>query len=133
MLQQSIFQVPLAAILTLSSGAGATQFPDTLGPASGFYWCVRRLSVQGYTAGSVTVYKNAPPVGGAIIGTPEVFLPVPQAGNFYLGKSEGMLNPTDALSISATGITLATGYAGIQVNGTADCFPASLLWSYLGL
>lgn len=128
---QYLFQVPLSCIVTITAGAGAAQFPDTMGPGAGYYWNIRRLSVQGFTAGSVIVYKNAPPVGGVVVGTPEVFVPFPQAGTATLGRGEGLLNPTDALTISGTGITVATGYAGLQVNGVADCFPAWLLPDYL--
>lgn len=128
---QYLFQIPLSALVTITAGSGAAGFPDTMGPGAGFYWNIRRLSVQGFTAGSVIVYKNAPVVGGVVVGTPEVFVPFPQAGTATLGRGEGLLNPTDALTISATGITLAAGYAGIQVNGSADNFPAWLLPDYL--
>lgn len=131
LLAQSLFQVPLTAIVPITAGAGAVQLPDTMGPGAGFYWNLRRFTVQGFSAGTVLIYKNAPVVGGVVIGTPEVIVPVPQAGTQTLGRGEGLLNPTDAITIACSGITVAAGYAGVQLNGVADCFPAWLLPDYL--
>lgn len=134
-LAQEVFQVPLVGLVPIAAGVGAAMFPDSISPNTGYYWSIRRLSVQGFSAGSVLIYKNGAlnPTATGVLGTPEVMIPIPQAGVFTLGRAEGLMNPGDIALAAALGITLTAGYAGVQINGAADCFPAWLLADYLGL
>lgn len=131
-LAQEMYQVPIVVpILPITAGSGALQISDNSGPGAGFYWSVRRMQLQGFTAGSAIAYRNGQIVGGALVGTPEVVAPFPQAGVFTFGRGELLLNPNDWLAFTATGITVQAGYAGVQIQGTADCFPVWLLPEYL--
>ena len=127
-----LHQVPVTAPgIPLSAGAGALQMADTLSPKAGYMWSLRRLSCVGYTAGTVNVYKNGAVVGGVAIGG-ELVAPFPTAGVFTFGRGEMLMDQNDQLIISASGITLASGYAGIQIGGAADNFERWLLPEYLG-
>jgi hypothetical protein len=130
-LAREMYQVPFAGLITITTGAGALGSFDGNGPGSGYFWSVRRLSLQGFSAGTVTLYKNATVNGGAIVGTPEVLPSFPQSGVFTFGRGEVLLNPNDWLGFAAAGITVTSAYAGVQINGTADCFPVELLPEYL--
>jgi hypothetical protein len=135
-LAQEMTQAPLIIpLMNITAGAGSVGSTDNSGPFSGYYWSVRRIQIQGFTAGSVISYRNGELAGtnngGTLIGTPEVVAPFPQAGVFTFGRGELLLNPNDWLTWVASGITLATGYGGVQIQGVADSFPSWLLPEYL--
>ena len=141
-LMQSMTQVPFTAPIVISASAGSVGSYNGNGPMSGYYWSLRRVQVQGFSAGSLICYRNGELSGntggvaqgiqsGSLIGTPEVMFPVPSAGTFTFGAGEQLLNPCDWMTFVATGITLATGYGVVLLQGTADCFPSYLLGDYL--
>jgi hypothetical protein len=114
-----IRQVPFAAPITLVGGAGVLQQPGTFGVPQGFYWCVRRLAAQGFSAGTVTV--NVDNANG------EPLPPFPQAGVFTFGRAEVLLHPMSQLVFTAAGIT-----GTVQIYGAADAFESWYLPTYLG-
>jgi len=131
---ERLHQVPVGAVqVPLSGGAGAYQMADLLSPKAGFMWGVRRLTASGYTAGSVIAYKNGAVVGGAYLGGGEPIVAFPAAGVQTLGRGECLLDQNDQIIIVCTGITLSSGYQGVQVNGAADCFERWLLPEYMGI
>jgi hypothetical protein len=115
-----IRQVPIYA--TSLGASGTISQPGTLGPPTGFYWGIRRLTASGFTAGTVTFYDSSASgeplavAGSAIAGIPQTF-----------GRGEVLLHPGHYLVIVAAGIT---GTATIL--GAADLFPADFLPRYLG-
>lgn len=111
-----IQQVPLAGGLP---GSGTLDQPDQLQAKTGYYWGIRRLVASGWTAGSVTIYKNA--AGGEILVT------YPGPATFTFGRGEMLLNPGDRMVVVAAGIT-----GSVQVNGAADCFESWYLPYYIG-
>ena len=131
-LAEEMYQIPIVVpILPIVGGSGVLQIMDPSGPNTGYYWSVRRITAQGFTAGTVTAYRNPTVVGGAIVGNPEIIPSFTQQGTNTFGRGEVLLNPNDWIGWSASGITLAAGYAGVQIQGTADCFPSWLLPEYL--
>ncbi len=104
--------------MNLSGGAGVIDYPDTLKAKTGYYWSVRRLTLTGWTVGSVSVRLNDP--NGELIAS------YPNPAVFTFGRGEMLLHPDDRLVITATGIT---GF--VQVNGAADCFESWYLPEYL--
>jgi hypothetical protein len=116
---QVIRQIPFAGAITLSGGAGTDDQPDKLQAKTGYIWCIRRLTVQGFTAGTVTAYRNS------TAGEP--VLPFATAGVNTLGKGQLLLMPGDRLIWSATGITGTASYWG-----AADCLESWYLPYYLG-
>jgi hypothetical protein len=60
-------------------------------------------------------------------------LPFASAGTFTFGRGEVLLDQNDQLILVCTGITLASGYGGVQLNGAADNFERWLLPDYLGI
>ena len=135
-LYRNMHQVPIAApLIVITSGAGVlTTATDLLGPNTGFHWSVRRLNLSGYTAGNVTVYRNATQTNftaGSVAVTGEILLPPSPAGTFTFGRGEVLLEPDDSLIFAASGITLAAGSAGVSVIGSADQFESWLLPDYL--
>lgn len=134
-LLQELHQTPIAPPqIPITTGAGVLQPTDLLGPMTGQYWSVRRLVSYGYSAGTVTVYRNATATGfgasAAAVG--EILFTFPQAGTYTFGRGEILLRPDDNLLMLATGITLSSGYSGVQVYGDADVFSTWLLPDYIG-
>jgi len=82
--------------IALTAGAGTFLQPDILGPTTMYWWDLRKITCWGFTAGTVTVYKNQ--VNGEQVG---VF---PSAGLLQWGSSE-LLAPDDNLILVAAGIT----------------------------
>lgn len=110
--------------ITLSGGAGSL-FTD--GPSTGLCWSIRRLSLTGYSAGTVTLQKNSSIAGADLVFPPSV------AGVFQIGRGEALFQPDEILVFVATGITLSANSPGVTISGTADSFPAWMLPRYLGV
>jgi hypothetical protein len=124
-LMGELHQVPLnpPVLVPVGSTSGTLQLADLLSPKTGFHWSLRRLSAWGFTAGTVTVFKNAN--GG------EIVFVFPSAGTYTFGRGEILLEPNAQLVFSASGVTLAANSVGLQVGGAADCMPSWLLPDYL--
>ena len=123
-LYESMHQVPISAPqIPITAGAGTLQIYDGLGPTTGFCWSVRMLNAQGFSAGTINVYRNIS--GGELLFT------FPQAGTFTFGRGEMMLQPDDTMVFVAAGITTTTGFNGPQIGGRADCFIQELQPEYL--
>jgi hypothetical protein len=116
---RAITQVPFAGTITLSGGAGTDDQPDKLQAKTGFIWSVRRLTANGYSAGTVTAYRNST--------TGEPVMPFPVAAVNTIGRGELLLMPGDRLVWGATGIT-----GTVQYWGVADCFESWFLPFYIG-
>jgi hypothetical protein len=117
-----VYQTPIVAQV----GAGTTTTNDGANPAQsntypdrGTIWSIRRLSITGFTAGTVTAYINAlEPVASWTFGVVNPF-------NYY-PKGGIILQPGDNLTF---GTNAVTGLA--QVFGVADTFPIWYLRRYL--
>lgn len=136
---QQLHQIPFVFQIPITAGAGVYQMNDLVMPKAGYMWAIRNFAASGYSAGSVAAYKGAVIVGGALVGTGHPF-PFSAAGTATIGRGELVLDQGEALVFAAgtavpggTAITLVTGYAGVQINGQADCFERWLLPDYLGL
>jgi hypothetical protein len=114
-----IRQIPFAGMITLNAGAGTDDQPDKLQAKTGYIWSIRRLTTQGFTAGTVTAYRNS------TAGEPVMPFPVPAVNT--IARGELLLMQGDRLIWSATGITGTVSYWGV-----ADCFEAWYLPHYLG-
>lgn len=119
----ALSQVWSAGDIPISNGSGLSNSRGKNQARTGFCWSVRRLTVAGFTAGTVTAYRNDP--------SGEPMAPFPQAAVFTFGRGEMMLMPDDALVWSATGVTAANG-ASVFYWVTADCFEQWYLPYYIG-
>jgi hypothetical protein len=102
----------------LSAGA-ATVNTTSHGPATGYYWSIRRFTCQGFTAGTVTFYVDN--TNG------EALMPFPAAAVNTIGKAEMLMHPGQRLAYTATGIT-GTPIAWV----TTDILESWLLPWYIG-
>ena len=116
---QAVTQVPFAGTITLSGGAGTDDQPDKLQAKTGFIWSVRRITAQGFSAGTVTVYRNS------ALGEPVMPFPVPAVNT--IGRGELLLMPGDRMVWGAATITGTVSYWGV-----ADCFESWYLPFYIG-
>jgi hypothetical protein len=123
-LTQALHQVPIGpGLITITASAGSFTQDPAFGPNTGYFWSVRRLSCWGFSAGTVQMWLN---------NTSGELLPsFSQAGTNTFGRGEVLLNPNDNLFFTATGITLAPGFAGVQIAGTADNGELWILPDYL--
>ena len=129
----AIRQVPFAGSIAINgSGIGVYDQPDALQAKTGYIWGIRRLTIQGWSAGTVIAYRNGAlnPLTGLNPGEPICPYPVPAVNTF--GRGEQLLMPGDRVNFGATGITLATGYGQVQFWGVADCLESWYLPHYLG-
>jgi hypothetical protein len=116
---QQIHQVPiLPPQITLTAGAGTLQLNDMLAPKAGYMWSLRRITANGFSAGTVTAYKDAS--GGEILFT------FPSAGTYTFGRGEMLLDQNSPVVFVAAGIT-----GTVQIAGAADNFERWLLPEYL--
>ena len=115
-------QAEFSGTVTLASGAGTLQDFNRFGCPQGYTWSVRRLAAAGFTAGTLTAYKDATagePVA-VFVGAAAI---VPQ----YYGKGDLVIKSMSQLVWSATGIT-----GTVQLWGAADQIESWLLPSYIG-
>lgn len=110
-------QVPFYA--SEFSGSGTFTQPATLGPPTGWLWSVRLLSVTGFTAGTVTVTKNA--AAGPLVAE------YAAAGPQTFPRGAILLRAGDYLVFTGAGIT-----GTVLPQGEADAFLAQYLGEYLG-
>jgi hypothetical protein len=96
--------------ISLTASAGTLDQPNLLGPRTGHFWDIRRISCTGYTVGTVTVYLNS--TSGDIVA---VFS---TAGVLLNGKAQLMLGANDRLIFSAATITgtVTIGLAGVEID-----------------
>jgi len=113
-----ITQVPFAGSVILAAGAGTDDQPDKLTAKTGFIWSIRRITSNGFTAGTVTAYRNS------TAGEPIMPFPVPAVNT--LGRGDILLMSGDRIVWGATGIT-----GTVQYWGVADCFESWYLPYYL--
>ena len=116
---RAITQVPFAGAVTLAAGAGTYDQRDQLQAKTGYIWSIRRITCNGFTAGTVTAYRNN------ALGEPLMPFPVPAVNT--IGRGELLLMPGDSLVWSATGITGTVTFWGV-----ADCFESWYLPFYVG-
>lgn len=113
-----VHPVPILGAITLATGAGTWDQPDYLGPKDGYWWELHRLTVWGFTAGTVTVYKNSS--NGTRLAQ------FAQAGEWTWSGNMQWLAPRDRLIFVAAGIT-----GSVQIDGMAIEVSAQTLPSYL--
>jgi hypothetical protein len=97
--------------MTLVGGAGTLDRPDLFGPVHGYIWEVNRLTLAGYTAGTVTCTIDG--------GEP---IPIPSAGTNYFSKSQLMIPSGSRLVFAATGITGTVTIYGAGVMLPTDYY-----------
>ena len=103
------------------TGDGTLDQPDAMMAKTGYTWSLRRLTVYGFTQGSVIVYKNA--AGG------EPLMPYPVAAVNTFSKGQVMLRPGERLVAVGTGTAEDDTW---QLWADADCFESWYLPYYLG-
>jgi hypothetical protein len=120
-----VYQTPIVAQATgtapvSSPNDAAAPGTSNLQPDLGTCWSVRRLSVSGYTAGTVTLYINGiEPVASWTFGTTSY-------PYYTYAKGAILLQPGDKLTLGYSGVT---GTA--LLFGSADTFPYWYLRRYL--
>ena len=113
-----ITTVPFAGSIALTGGAGTDDQPDKLAVKTGYIWSIRRITANGWTAGSVTAYISS------TAGEPIMPFPTPAVNT--AGRGDLLLMPGDRIVWGATGIT-----GTVQYWGKADCFESWYLPYYL--
>lgn len=111
--------VPILGNIQLTAGAGTTdQAANVYGPNDPYYWDIRRLSVWGFTAGTVTAYLNS--ASGEQLGV------APSAGQFTW-SSQVLLAPRDHLVFVAASITGTVTFGGQAIEVKSEWLPAYLM------
>jgi hypothetical protein len=113
-LSQLVNVVPIVGAL---NGNGTLDYADRYGPTDGFLWDVRRITVSGFSAGTVTVYKND-------VNSTALWV-FPSVGE-KLWSSQQWLRARDRLIFVAAGIT-----GNVQVDGNAHLVSEQLLAEYI--
>lgn len=103
-------------IIPIVGGAGTLTDEVYLKPPPECCMSVRRLTVSGFTAGSVT----------AFVGNTDPALPYPQAASNFFARGQLLLDSGEYLCLVASGIT-----GQPVVYGRIDTFPAWYLSKYL--
>jgi hypothetical protein len=117
-LAQGIHPITMPPVpITLSSGTGTLNQPNLLGPQSGKFWDIHRVSVANYTAGYVIMYLNAQNADVLYKFDADSTSGV-QVQTF--GKAQILLGSNDNLFFYASGITtannLAIAFAGTEID-----------------
>jgi hypothetical protein len=108
---------PIGA-LNLAAGAATLDQADLLSPHDPYWWDLRRFAAWGFTAGMVSLFKNA--VNGTQLG----FLSAP--GNITWSTQE-LLAPRDRLIIVASAITGAVQWEVRAIEVESQWLPEYLM------
>src|SRR5215472_14620015 len=117
-LAQLVTPAPFIGAVPLTAGAGTLDQRDRYGPMDGFFWDLRRITVDGFTAGSVAVYVND-------TNTPRA-ANFPQPGDFTW-SGQRFLFARDRLIFVATGITGTVQFSGDAINVSMRLYPEYVL------
>lgn len=121
-LMRLIVPVPITAPqIPLAAGAGkldSSVAGQTLGPNTGFAWDVRKLNATGFTAGTVTAYRN-------LVGDENIEAVWTVAGAFTFSGGIILVDSDDLIFVAA-GIT-----GTVTISGWAINIPTPLLPEYL--
>jgi small neutral amino acid transporter SnatA (MarC family) len=95
--------------LPLTAGAGTLNIPNMLGPMTGHYWDLKRITAYGFSAGTVTVTLGA--------SQGDVLTVISTEGSVLFGKAHILLNGGDNLYFTAAGITgtVSVAIAAIEI------------------
>lgn len=116
---RQLTNMPLpASQITLNAGAGVLNVSNLYGPNDGFAWDVRYVVLASFTAGTVTVYNS--------IVNDENIVGVATAAGILRWGGDLVLNDTEYLVFSATGITGA-----VSVSGRVNQMPVTIEPKYL--
>lgn len=109
---------PITGQVPIVSGAGTLQQKDLYGPKTGYWWDLRRLSVYGFTAGTVSVYKN-----NSFSNPVHVFT----AAADQTWSAALLMGPEDQLIFVAAGITGAVTVEGQAIEVDTSWLPVYLM------
>jgi hypothetical protein len=117
-LSQLVSPAPFIGAVLLTAGAGTTDQRDRYGPMDGYFWDLRRITVDGFTAGSVAVYVNDTNTARVANFT--------QAGDFTW-SAQRFLFARDRLIFVATGITGTVQFTGDAIAVSMQLYPEYVL------
>lgn len=109
----AVVQTP---IIAQASANGTIDNPSQLSPNVNRCWSIRRLSARGFTAGTVDIFLNEMDYCATFSA----------AGVQYFARGVILLQPTDRLTLSVTGLT-----GSVILSGVADNFEVAFLSEYL--
>lgn len=110
--------VPIMGAILITAGAGTLDQPDMYGPKDPYWWDLRDISLWGWSAGTVTLYKNS--TSGTILAQATV------PGNFTWSKNK-ILGPRDRLLFGATGITGSVQFEGQAIEVETSWLPEYIM------
>jgi hypothetical protein len=103
----------------LTGGAGTLNGASLYSPNEGYFWDIKKITAASFTTGTVALYKNAANDANAEV----VFT---QAGSYFFGTGQLLLNSNDFLVLVAAGIT-----GNVTISGRAISVRADYLADYL--
>src|SRR6266852_5169470 len=104
--------------IPLSGGAGTLLNSNLYGPELSYWWDLRSVAVWGFTAGTVTIYRNN--VNGEQLGATST------PGEFTWGAQK-LISPQDSLIFGATGVTGVVNVVGQAIEVQSDWLPEYLM------
>lgn len=129
--QQPVFPFPLAPAPLVGTSVGSfLDSPDNFGPGTGWFWDIISISAAGFTAGAITVTKNAPAVtaAGNPVAIEQVGVLTVAAPNLYFPASGfPLIDCNERLVFTVT--SAITGL--VTISGSAIMVPASRIDDYL--
>ena len=102
-----------------SAGASTLNNPGIYSPNEGYFWDIKKITAASFTAGTVSLYKNA-----ANDANSEVVFT--SAGSYFFGTGQLLLSSNDFLLFVAAGIT-----GNVTISGRAIQVRADYLADYL--
>ena len=105
--------------IPLTAGAGTLLNVNLYGPELNYWWDLRYVSVWGFTAGTVTIYRNG--LAGSTLG--EQLGQTTGVPGQFTWSAQTLLSPQDNLVFGATGIN-----AGGVVNVTGQAIEVETAW-----
>lgn len=109
-LNQAIAPLPPVTVPQITGASGTLDYPDLMGPKTGWAWDIRWISAQTFTAGTVKVY-----VDNAVDGNLRATFTT--AGVTYPGLGPLFLTAGHRLVVAGSGLTgnVTFSFGGFQI------------------
>jgi hypothetical protein len=117
-------------IITATAVGSYIDLPNQFGPSTGWFWDILSLSIQGFTAGSISVTKNFPAVtpAGALLAIEPVASFAAAGTQNFPQHGTPLLDSSERLVFTVT--STLTGFG--QVSGMVAQVPSERIDEYLG-
>ena len=123
-------EIPPQTVAVTAGGTVTIASPELLGPRSGWFWDVRRVTVAGLASSTevVTIYRGETGSSTDQVNTQAIASLTGKTGTYAPGLGALLLRPGQSVVVAGASLTASEL---VSVSGDAICVKAEYLGAYL--